>query len=286
MITIKNLHFNYLRNKKPVIDRLCSVLLPGQIYGLLGLNGAGKTTLLKLIAGIAFPKEGKIQVFDKIPKERKIDFLSDIYFFEDEVKLPFWSLQKWLKIYSSIYTSFDHVLFDELLSQFDVDPDMHISNLSYGQKKKLNIAFGLATRARVLLMDEPTNGLDIPSKSQLRKVLAKHTHEDAIIIISTHQIRDIHPLIDHLLILKDHHFVVDQTVEQLSKLFKVTATPQEQDTVIYSEESLYGKKYVVKTLDNLEENVFDIELFFNAIMTNPDSTTIPDLNNTKTYASI
>lgn len=286
MIAIKNLHFHYLRNYKPVIDQLSTTFYPGQIYGLLGLNGVGKTTLLKLIAGITFPKKGEIRVFDKIPSEREVGFLSDLYFFEDEVQLPSWPLQKWLKVYSSIYNNFDQILFEDLLSQFSIDPDMHISNLSYGQKKKLNIAFGIATRSRVLLMDEPANGLDIPSKSQLRKVLAKHTSEDSVVIISTHQIRDIHPLIDHLLILKDHRLVIDQSIEQLSKLFKVTTAPQEHDTIIYTEENMYGRKYVVKMQENLDENLFDIELFFNAVITNLDTTTISDHINTKTYESI
>ncbi len=286
MITIKNLHFHYSQNKKLVVRKLSTTLLPGQIYGLLGLNGAGKTTLLKLIAGISFPKEGEIQVFDKTPKERKFDFLSDLYLFEDEVDLPLWPLQTWVKVYASIYPNFDYVLFKELLSQFAVDPNMHISNLSYGQKKKLNIAFGLATRARVLLMDEPTNGLDIPSKSQLRKVLAKHTSEDSIVIISTHQIRDIHPLIDHLLILNDQHLVVDQSIEHLSRLFKVTTVPHDEETVIHSEEHVQGKKYLVKSLQHQDENVFDIEFFFNAVISNANLTTSTDLTHTQIYESI
>lgn len=283
MIAIKNLHFYYYRSKKPVIQNLSATLLPGQIYGLLGLNGAGKTTLLKLIAGIAFPKDGKIQAFDKVPKQRDFDFLSDLYFFEDEVNLPLWLLKKWVKVYSALYPNFDHALFSELLSLFNVESHKHIGNLSYGQKKKLNIAFGLATRARVLLMDEPTNGLDIPSKSQLRKVLAKYTSEDSIVIISTHQIRDIHPLIDHLLILKDQHLIVDQPIADLSKGFKVTTSPQDNELVLHAEEHMMGKKYLVKTLHNEDENLFDIEFFFNAIINNPNLTDNTDLRNNKTY---
>lgn len=285
MITIKNLHFHYSKRNTPVIHQLSATLLPNQIYGLLGLNGAGKTTLLKLIAGIAFPKEGAIQAFDKIPRERDIDFLSDLYFFEDEVDLPLWLLQKWVKVYSSLYPKFDHALFKELLALFDVQMHKHIGNLSYGQKKKLNIAFGIATRARILLMDEPTNGLDIPSKVQLRKVLAKYTSEDAIVIISTHQIRDIHTLIDHLLILQDQHFIVDHPLESLSRTFKVTTAPQDGEIIIHEEETIQGKKYLVKCLQQQEEHVFDIEFFFNAIICNPNIIT-NNLTNSQAYESV
>src|SRR6202007_130988 len=94
------------------------------------------------------------------------------------------------------------------LKTLDVDPELLMSSQSYGQQKKVMIAFGLATNTSILIMDEPTNGLDIPSKVQFRKLIASMLNEERCVIISTHQVRDLDSLIDTVLILDDHHIVV------------------------------------------------------------------------------
>ncbi|MBD1434830.1 ABC transporter ATP-binding protein [Sphingobacterium sp. DN00404] len=266
MIAVDDLSYYYKKNV-PILDHISTSLAPGHIYGLLGLNGAGKTTLLKLICGLLFPKEGTINVEKFIPLKREVAFLTDVYFVTDEVDLPSWTIIEFVSIYGPLYPKFNLSYFDQILTAFQVDRQAKIKSLSYGQQKKVNIAFALATNTNLLLMDEPTNGLDIPSKTQFRKIIAGHMSEDRTIIISTHQIRDIHLLIDHLLILQDRHLVMDESIDELSRKIKF-----QKGTVadaLYTETGLTGNTNIVWNTDD-QITPFDIELFFNAVSSNPD----------------
>lgn len=261
MIQIKNLNFHYQKGK-PLIDNLSTNLQPGQVYGLIGLNGVGKTTLLKLISGLLFPKSGSISTLGYNPSERKVACLSDIYFLTDEVDLPNWQIKTIVSLYGSLYPNFDGVYFSTILNDFDVDQQANIKELSYGQRKKVNIAFALASNVKLILMDEPTNGLDIPSKTQFRKILAKHITEDKIIIISTHQIRDIHFLIDHILVLQEQRLIIDESIYNLSKMFKIING--NANDALYTEHGLLGAQSMIPNTTQ-EDGPFDIELFFNAL---------------------
>ncbi|MFD1768454.1 ATP-binding cassette domain-containing protein [Sphingobacterium suaedae] len=265
MIAVENLSFHY-NNNITIFESITSELAPGHIYGLLGLNGIGKTTLLKLLSGALFPKTGVIRINGIIPSERSTPFLSDVYFVTDEVDLPDWTIADICSIYSPLYPKFDLVYFESLLTSFQVDNRENIKDLSYGQRKKVNIAFALASNVSLLLMDEPTNGLDIPAKTQFRKIIAKHISDDKIIIISTHQIRDIHHLIDHLLILKKHKLVLDKSIYELGKVIKFVRNSHQQ--ALYTENHIDGDHHILAN-DDQEDSPFDIELFFNAIHENP-----------------
>lgn len=266
MIEIRTLSFHY-KKSAPIFTDVSTSLLPGHIYGLLGLNGVGKTTFLKLICGLLFPKDGTVKVDHLIPSERGVAFLSDVYFVTDEVDLPNWTITNFVGIYSPLYPKFDKNYFSEMLMSFDVDSKAHIKALSYGQRKKVNIAFALATNTSLLLMDEPTNGLDIPSKTQFRKLMARHVSSDKIIIISTHQIRDIHHLIDHLLILQKQQLVLDVSIYELGT--KIKFQQGIFPDALYSETSLNGNTSMLLNTDN-ETTPFDMELFFNAISNDPN----------------
>lgn len=279
MIQINNVSFHYKKGT-PILKGLQTSIATGHIYGLLGLNGAGKTTLLKLIAGLLFPKEGNLNVNDLSPEDRSIPFLSDIYFITDEVELPNWSISDILRIYTPLYPKFDQDYFEQLLQAFQVDGTKKINDFSYGQRKKVNIAFGLATNARILLMDEPTNGLDIPSKAQFRKIISQFVADDKVIIISTHQIRDIHNLIDHLLILDNQHLILDESIYELGKKLRFSNNPADVAEAWYSEATLHGP---ISLLPNKidEDSPFDIEFFFNALSANRNI--IAELKKTTTH---
>lgn len=265
MIEIENLKFHY-KKEVTILEEVTSTLPAGHIYGLLGLNGCGKTTLLKLIAGTLFPRSGSIKVNGYTPSERKLDHLSDLYFVTDEVELPNWSISNILAVYAPLYPKFDQAYFFEILEKFQVDNRDTIKSLSYGQRKKVNIAFALASNVSLLLMDEPTNGLDIPSKTQFRKLIVQHLAEDRTIIISTHQIRDVHHLIDHLFIIKKHKVVLDASLFALSQQF-VFKQGQFADA-LYAESNMGGTVSLLPNRES-EDSPFDIELFFNAVHENP-----------------
>ena len=269
MIYLDRVSFGYSKRKKLFSD-LSLRLAPGHIYGLLGKNGAGKSSLLRNIAGLLFPLEGKIEVSGREPKKREPAFLQDIFFLPEEIYLPSVTMEKYLEILSPFYPKFDKDQFMAYIAEFDIPEGNKLTDMSYGQKKKVLIAFALATNTNVLIMDEPTNGLDIPSKSQFRKVVSNVLSPERIILISTHQIRDLDNLIDSIIILEDSKILIQHSLEVVAERLCFATLPNvEYDSrVLYSEPSLRGYNAVFENSDQ-EESRVDLEQLFNAVMENP-----------------
>lgn len=268
MIGIKDLSFGYKKNKL-LFNNLNLSIQKGNIYGLLGRNGAGKTTLLKQIMGLLFPEKGECLVFEKPANERLPEILDKIYFIPEEFELPSVSMDLFVKLHAPFYQGFDSELYKKYLSEFEISANSKLNSLSYGQKKKFLIAFGLATKTQILILDEPTNGLDIPSKSQFRKIMATSMDEERCIIISTHQVRDLASLLDHIIILENGKAIFDQsTVDISSKLSFVQTRDLTDLEVIYSEEVLGGHAVVCRK--NGEETKIDLELLFNGVVSNTE----------------
>lgn len=268
MVQIEGLSFSY-HQKQQLFDRLNLTLPMGQIYGLLGKNGAGKSSLLKLIAGLLFPKEGSLQVGDFNPKDRYPAFLQEIYLVTEEFHLPSMRMSNFVKLQSAFYPRFNLELFDSYVKEFKLPSDKKLSALSYGQKKKFLLSFGLATDCKLLILDEPTNGLDIPSKSQFRKVVASAIHEERSFIISTHQARDMENLIDPIIILDEGQIVFFEDYEQISKKLMLTkqADLPDHDRVVHSESTFSGYSIVEENITAQESNM-NLEILFNAVVNN------------------
>jgi ABC-2 type transport system ATP-binding protein len=241
MIQIDHLDFWYKKGR-PVFQNLSLSLRAGHIYGLLGKNGSGKSTLLKSIAGLAFPARGNCTVNGKPSARRSVSLLEDLYFLPEEIYVPPLTPAQFLRNTASFYPRFSIADFYSHLAVLDVDPAEVMSRLSFGQQKKVMIAFGLATSTSLLILDEPTNGLDIPSKVQFRKLIASELDEDRCVIIATHQVRDLDSLIDTILIVENRRILVNQSVDELmEKLLKSGRYPK-----------------------------MDLELFFNAVTSEGD----------------
>ncbi|WP_212001801.1 ATP-binding cassette domain-containing protein [Chitinophaga sp. HK235] len=271
MITIQSLKFSY-RPNRPLFEDLNLHLEAGHIYGLLGKNGAGKSTLLKQIAGLLFPDGGTCKVLGYTSAQRQPAFLREIFLVPEEFFLPKVSIHTYLKSYAPFYPRFDEQAFYSYLKEFAIPQDQQLTNMSYGQKKKVIISFALATNTKVLIMDEPTNGLDIPSKSQFRKVIAAAVTDDKCIVISTHQVRDLDNLIDSIVIIDDHKIIFNQSVSSVTdKLsFKLLAQLDDRLPVLYADSNLRGHAVVMKNV-NMEQSRIDMELLFNAILSNRQS---------------
>ena len=267
MIDIQNLHFSYKRKK--VFDSLNLQFSPGHVYGLLGRNGTGKSTLLRNIAGLLFPKKGSISVDGNTPALRQPKFLQNVFLVPEEFYLPNISITEFLKHLAPFYSAFNYTQFERFIKDFDIPSDSTLQNMSYGQKKKVLISFALASGAKFLLMDEPTNGLDIMSKSQFRKVLAQALDDERCIIISTHQVKDLENLIDRITIIDEGKILFDQNVEDISKKlsFRFSFDDAESKAAFYSESSLKGNVIVAPNLTG-EESKIDLELLYKAIVTN------------------
>lgn len=272
MIRIENLSFAY--KKKPVFDGLNLRFEAGHVYGLLGKNGTGKSSLLRNIAGLLSPQRGSITVNGLTPFERQPVFLKNVFMVPEEFYLPNISVSAFLKHYAPFYPDFDRNKFSNYLSVFQTPLDSTLQNMSYGQKKKVLISFALATNATVLLMDEPTNGLDILSKSQFRKILAESLNDERCIIVSTHQVKDLENLIDRITVIDEGKILFDENVETITQKlsFRFVHDKSELTTAFYSESSLSGNAAVLPNLGD-EESKLDLELLYKAIVTNGDKIT-------------
>ena len=267
MINIEHLEFSYSRQTK-LLSNMSLQIEAGRIHGLLGKNGEGKSTLLKLISGLVFPKEWKIDTMGFIPKNRHPKMLQEIFFLPEELPQITLSIENYEKVYAPFYPNYSSEQFNNYLKEFDIEnKKAMLTKLSHGQKKKVFIAFGLATNTKLLLMDEPTNGLDIPSKGQFRRMVASGVDENRCLIISTHQVHDIDSLIDNIIIMEKHEIVFHQTIENITQklLFRVADRSDHSENVIYSEDNLRGLYQVCKNTTG-EDSKVDIELLFNAVL--------------------
>lgn len=268
MIQFQDVNFHY-KKRTPLFKELNLDIEIGNIYGLLGKNGAGKTSLLKLIGGLLFPKSGVINAMGFNPSERFPAFLSDLFFMPEELHIPAMKVSTFAKVYAPFYPKFSASQFQNYLKDFEISADQKLNGLSQGQKKKAILSFGLATNSRLLVLDEPTNGLDIPSKSLFRKVIAGAISDEQTCIISTHQVRDMGTLMDPIIILDGGKIVFNDSVEAIAEKlhFEVTYSRGEPTDVLYAERVL-GGYMVVKENKFEEETEVDIEIFFNAMMAN------------------
>ena len=236
----------------------------GNIVGLFGKNGSGKTTLLKLLSGLLFEQQGQLQVLGYQPKDRLPAFLENIFLIPEEFDLPSVKISQYIQANSSFYPSFDQKLMGQLLAQCELNPENDIDKLSFGQKKKFLITFGLATKCRLLLMDEPTNGLDIPSKQVFRRITAGSLDENQVVVISTHQVKDIDSLIDGMIILDQGQILLDKSLHEISEQVAFGKVPSiEAMEVIYSETIPEGYHVISPQVHG--DASIDIELLFNAI---------------------
>jgi len=270
MILAQNISYSY--NKKTNLFKdLNFDQKEGSIIGLLGKNGAGKSTLLKLIAGLLKSKTGDISVNGFKPYQRTPEFLSDIFFVNDTPFLPRLTIKSYLKVYAPLYKSFDMEKMRQILLEFELQDHQNLSNLSHGQQKKFVIAFALSTNCRLLLLDEPTNGLDIPSKSIFRKVLVNAVEESQLVIISTHQVKDIDTVIDKIVVIEDGKIVFENDIYTITETLKFSKVSNISDAsqIVYFEKCVGGFN-TIQPATYHEETEIDIELLFNAICNKTD----------------
>lgn len=271
MISIQNLSFSYRKNK-PLFENLNLQLEAGHIYGLLGKNGAGKSSLLKHIAGLLFPQQGHCKVLGFESRYRQPAFLQNLFMVPEEFYLPQVHIKAYLATYAPFYPSFDRKAFHNYLEEFHIPLDQRLTEMSYGQKKKVLISFGLATNTKALILDEPTNGLDIPSKSQFRKVIAAAVSDEKCIVISTHQVRDLDNLIDNIVIIDDHKIIFRQNVAAVTDrlCFKNVTNMADAENILFSDSSIRGHAIIIPN-EGAEHSRIDMELLFNAVLEKRES---------------
>lgn len=265
MITIEDLSFKY--GRKEILSNISLTLTQGKIYGLLGENGVGKTTLLKIISGLQKPFSGTCLVNGESAFKRTPSFLSNIYYLPED--LEYIQMDIPVKLYAEtngmFYPRFDMQKFNNILNEFSMDANGKLNKLSQGQTKKVAIAFALATNVDLILMDEPSNGLDIPSKSLFRKVIAQYCDDNTCCVISTHQVRDLENLIDPIIILDNRAVLLNASLEKISENLYFGLEPSAPQDALYAEPTLGGVVTVTKNTHGMESRV-NLEALFNATM--------------------
>lgn len=267
MISINNLAFSYGSNQ--VLKNITMNLEPGRIYGLLGENGVGKTTLLTLLSGLKKTREGTIDVDGRNPYDRRPDLLSDQYYLPDEVAPIHSAARAWAKSAGRFWPNFSFDKFIQIMTEFETDPDQKMTEMSNGQLKKTYISFALACGCRYIYMDEPTNGLDIPSKAQFRSAIMKYTGDDSTIVISTHQVRDLENVIDPIIILDKRDVLLIATLEEIADKLYFDYGTTLNPASLYTEQLPGG--FIQVYQNNLkQDSKVNIEALFNTVHKNKE----------------
>lgn len=271
MLQVENISFSYGRGKKEVLTNFSLSLEKGRVYGLLGKNGAGKSTLLYMMSGLLTPKQGRVMYHDTDVRRRLPLTLQDMFLVPEEFELPPISLISYIELNSKFYPRFSKEDMVKYLHFFEMGLDTDLGALSMGQKKKVFMSFALATHTSLLLMDEPTNGLDIPGKSQFRKFIASGMTDDKTIVISTHQVRDIDKVLDHVLIMDNNRVLLDESIAGIcSKLLFVESDDRERtQSALYTLPSVQGNFLMLPNTEE-EETEINLELLFSATLAMPD----------------
>ena len=267
MIEIKDLAFSY--GKTPILKSITTTLEEGRIYGLLGENGVGKTTLLTLLCGLKKVCSGSITTDGENPFDRTPTLLQNQFYLPDEVLPVSMKADCFAKERGAFWPDYDHSKFLEIMKEFENDPAKKMNQMSAGQLKKTYISLALACGCKYIFMDEPTNGLDIPSKTQFRSAIMKYTSDDSTIVISTHQVRDLENIIDPIIILDRQDVLLNASVEEItSKLYFDYGTQLHPES-LYSEQLPGGFIQVYPNATG-EDSKINVEALFNAVHKNKE----------------
>lgn len=273
MLKVENITFSYRRKSRPVLNDFSLDVEAGGVYGLLGRNGAGKSTLLYLIAGLLTPKSGSVLFRGLNTRLRLPAVLSDIFIVPEEFTLPRISLGDYVKANARFYPNYSDEDLRRHLDIFGMSADLNLGALSMGQKKKAFMSFALACNTSLLLMDEPTNGLDIPGKSAFRRFIAGNMTDERAIIISTHQVRDVDRLLDRVIIMNDSQVLLNRRIDEITARLKFFNTDSREiiESALYAQPSLEGTNVVLVNDDDSEtelnlESLFELSLLKGALL--------------------
>jgi ABC-2 type transport system ATP-binding protein len=273
LIRIDNLAFGYRRS--PLYQDFSLLLSEPGVYGLFGRNGSGKSTLLLLLAGLLFPKGGRIEVAGHQPARRHPDFLSQVYIVPEEFHLPNLRPAQLAASQSGFYPNFSAEAFAAYLRIFEVPVDSSFEQMSLGQKKKAAMAFALATFTPVLLLDEPTNGLDIISRDQFKSIMSRPEQRQRIVLISTHQAHDLERIMSHVLFIDGASLALSATMAELGAALRMGVAADahalaEVPEVLYSEAVGDQHAYVAVNRTGARSQVH-MELLYKALSLRKDA---------------
>ena len=267
MLKISDLAFSYSGNGCKVFNDFSLSFEKGAVYGLLGLNGTGKSTLLYLLTGLLRPQQGSVLYKGEDVQKRLPSTLSDMFIVPEEFELPKMSIKRYAALHAGFYSRFSYEQLQKNLAMFGLDDSVVFNNLSMGQQKKAFMCYALATNTSLLVMDEPTNGLDIPSKGEFRRLIASNMSDDKTIIISTHQVRDLDSLLDHLVVIDRSSVLLNASHAEICSRLLFTEQPisEPTDEALFVRPSVAGNSVILPN-EYGEESRLNLELLFNGVL--------------------
>lgn len=209
-LEIKNLNMGY---KNKVLDNLNLELDKGQIVGLVGPNGAGKSTLLRILAGLEKTYTGKVIIDGEEISYKSADIISyqaDKFALSNKL-----SVKEVVRTYKAFFKDFDEEKFYKIYKEFKLPEKAKVREMSKGMREKMQIALSLSRKAEIFLLDEPISGVDPSARKAIIETILNNFEEDSLIILSTHLINQIEPLLDRVLFLSDGKISVNKTIDEI-----------------------------------------------------------------------
>ena len=192
----------------------------GRIVGLIGPNGAGKTTALKAILGLT-PFEGHLDVLGRDPRRQRDELMQDVCFIADVAVLPRWiTVEQAMRFVEGVHPRFDRARFDRFIAGTQLTPTLKVRQMSKGMIVQLHLALVMAIDAKLLVLDEPTLGLDILYRKQFyQRLLEDYFDEDKTIVITTHQVEEVEHILTDVLFIRDGRIVLDAPMDTLAERY-------------------------------------------------------------------
>lgn len=265
-IEFKNLNYSYNNNTRALSN--VSATLGAGVHLLLGANGAGKTTLLHLIDGLLFPTGGKCLIDGGPTRHRLPSVLSKVFYSGANMELPASSIDGLVKIHACFYPTFSDEILDQNLKEFGIERPLKFTAMSMGMRQKASVAYALSLQTPILLLDEPATGLDIESKQQLQRMMARCIGPETTVIVSTHNFSDLLPLYDSLLILDKGELLLKASIDEITERFAFIVTDGGAPENTLFTVRRFGRHHsMVHNPGNMETAV-DYELLYLAIKNN------------------
>lgn len=257
MNTIIDAHnINKVYGNKKILNDVSFTIEKGKIVGLIGPNGAGKTTLLRCLLGLA-KYHGDISILGLDPLKQRAELMRDICFIADTAVLPPWIKVKQVVSYmQDVHPNFNREKAEEFLEKTRIEPNQRINQLSKGMVTQLHLALVMAIDAKLLVLDEPTLGLDILYRKHFyEQLLNDYFDENRTILVTTHQVEEIEAILSDLIFIRDGEFILNTSMESLSEQFvevEVTADnlAQARELKPISERTALGRSIML--FENIE----------------------------------
>ncbi|MEG2963891.1 MAG: ABC transporter ATP-binding protein [Janthinobacterium sp.] len=249
VISARGLRKQY--GKQVAIDGISFDIAPGRIVGLIGPNGSGKTTTLKAILGLT-GFDGELSVLGRDPRVQRDALMDDVCFIADVAILPGWlRVADAIDFVAGVHPRFDRSKAERYLAHTKLSPKMKVKAMSKGMVVQLHLALVMAIDAKLLVLDEPTLGLDILYRKQFyQNLLEDYFDENKTIVITTHQIEEVEHILSDLMFIRDGRIVLASTMEEVGERYiEVMVGPQHVNPARalqpISERSVFGKSVML-----------------------------------------